>query len=228
MSRKCPDIPADWLEYLGGEFAKDYMKKLKRFLTDRITQGKTIYPHGSEIFTAFNLTPFENVNVVILGQDPYHGPGQAHGLCFSVRKGVAPPPSLINIYREVCDDVGIGYPHHGNLEGWARQGVLLLNSVLTVERNRAASHQNCGWEIFTDKVVEVLNEKRRNIVFLLWGGYAQRKGLAIDEKKHKVFRSPHPSPLSAHRGFFGQRQFSGTNKYLESMGKHPIDWTLPE
>ena len=228
MSRKRPELPEDWLEHLDGEFSKDYMLGLKKFLADQIAQGKTIYPHGSEIFTAFNLTPFESVNVVILGQDPYHGPGQAHGLCFSVKRGVQPPPSLANIYREVHDDLGIDPPSHGNLENWARQGVLLLNAVLTVEQARAASHRECGWEIFTDRVIDVLNKKRQNVVFLLWGSYAQKKGEAIDNARHKIFRSPHPSPLSAHRGFFGRRQFSGANEYLESVGKPPIDWSLPK
>ena len=223
---KVPNLPDDWFDYLGPEFEKDYMVKLKSFLLRELSKGKVIYPHGSEIFASFNLTPLESVKVVILGQDPYHGPRQAHGLCFSVKKHVPPPPSLVNIYKEIQDDLSLASPSHGYLESWAKQGVLLLNSVLTVEQSKAASHQGQGWETFTDKVVHVLNEKRDHLVFLLWGGHARRKGAAIDSKRHKVLTAPHPSPLSAHRGFFGCRHFSKSNQYLEEMGKTPVNWGL--
>ena len=223
---KTPDLPEDWMVHLGPEFHKDYMAELRTFLAQELSRGKVIYPHGREIFASFNLTPLERVKVVVLGQDPYHGPGQAHGLCFSVRKGVPLPPSLVNIYQEIQEDLGLEPAHHGFLEGWAKQGVLLLNSVLTVECHRAASHRDRGWEVFTDKVVEVLNEKREHLVFFLWGSYAQRKGAVIDPSRHKVLKSPHPSPLSAHRGFFGCHHFSSANHYLESVGLGPIDWAL--
>ena len=223
---KTPQLPKDWMAHLGPEFEKDYMVQLRGFLAKELSQGKVIYPHGREIFASFNLTPLEQVKVVVLGQDPYHGPNQAHGLCFSVKKGVPPPPSLVNIFQEIQEDIGLTPPSHGFLEGWAKQGVLLLNSVLTVERHRAASHRNRGWEEFTDKVVEVLTKNREHLVFFLWGSYAQRKGIVIDTSKHKVLTSPHPSPLSAHRGFFGCRHFSTANRYLESVGLGPVDWAL--
>ena len=223
---KISNLPKDWSEFLGLEFEKDYMVKLKSFLSRELSLGKIIYPHGREMFTSFNLTPLESVKVVILGQDPYHGPRQAHGLCFSVKRDIPPPPSLVNIYKEIQSDLGIAPPLHGHLENWAKQGVLLLNSVLTVEKFRAASHQGQGWEIFTDKVVDVLNKQQEHLVFLLWGSHAQRKGAAIDSKRHKVLKAPHPSPLSAHRGFFGCRHFSDTNRYLEEKGKAPINWSL--
>ncbi len=185
-----------------------------------------IFPPGDEIFLAFNCTPFENVKVVILGQDPYHGPGQAHGLSFSVPVGVRPPPSLMNIYKELKADLQIPPPSHGNLKAWAEQGVLLLNAVLTVEKNRPASHQSQGWEQFTDAAVKVLNDQRTHLVFILWGAYAQQKGKIIDRQKHCVIESPHPSPFSANRGFFGSRPFSRSNAYLVQNGIAPIDWHL--
>ena len=223
---KIPKLPPDWWKHLSPEFEKGHMIKLKDFLKGELNRGKIIYPHGSEIFTAFNLTPLTSVKVVILGQDPYHGPRQAHGLCFSVKKGIEPPPSLLNIYQEIHADLGIAPPAHGFLEHWAKQGVLLLNAVLTVERYRAASHRGRGWEDFTDTVVHILNEESKHLVFLLWGSYAQKKGDSIDPTRHKILKAPHPSPLSAHRGFFGCRHFSKTNQYLESVGKKPIDWSL--
>lgn len=209
------------------EFDKDYMTHLRSFLKSEYDRKKTIYPKGSEYFAAFELTPFEKVKVVILGQDPYHGPSQAHGLCFSVRPGVRRPPSLQNIYKELESDLGIKPVQHGYLEHWARQGVLLLNSVLTVEQGRAASHQKKGWENFTDRAIKALNDQREHIAFVLWGAYAQKKGAFIDRTKHLVIESVHPSPLSAHRGFFGSKPFSRINQYLEQTGQEPIDWALP-
>ena len=213
-----------WLSQLSEEFDKPYMQSLRSFLIGEKSKGKTIYPRGAEYFAALNSTPLEDVKVVILGQDPYHG-GQAHGLCFSVKQGVAPPPSLVNIFKEISDDLGDPnqFPH-GCLDNWAKQGVLLLNSVLTVERHRAASHQGKGWETFTDRIIEILSRDREGCVFLLWGSYAQRKGSVIDEFKHLVLKSPHPSPLSAHRGFLGCKNFSKCNEYLIAQGKTPIDW----
>ncbi|HET8705552.1 MAG TPA: uracil-DNA glycosylase, partial [Pseudomonadales bacterium] len=190
--------------------------------------GAVIYPRGDEYFNALDSTPFNKVKVVILGQDPYHGPGQAHGLCFSVRKGVPFPPSLRNIFEEIKRDLGIAPPRHGCLEHWAAQGVLLLNAVLTVEEGQAAAHAGKGWEHFTDRVVRELSEHRSNLVFLLWGGYAQKKGAVIDRDKHLVLETVHPSPLSAHRGFFGSGHFSKTNQYLVEHGQLPIDWSLPD
>lgn len=217
-----------WKRQLIEEFTAPYMQELRVFLKNEIDAGKTLYPKPSEWFSAFEHTPFEKVKVVILGQDPYHGPGQAHGLCFSVKPGVPPPPSLVNIYKEMKADLGITQPKHGYLMSWADQGVLLLNSVLTVRDGQPASHQKKGWERFTDKAVHLLNEKRENIVFVLWGAYAQKKGEFIDRKKHLVLAGPHPSPLSASRGFFGSRPFSQINKYLESKNIEPIRWQLPE
>lgn len=221
-----PNIRLDdsWLKYLQSEFSQPYMIAIKKFLQEEIQKGKTIYPRGGEIFAALNHTPFEKVRVVILGQDPYHGEGQAHGLCFSVRPGVRPPPSLQNIFKELNTDIGMATPKSGNLEGWADQGVLLLNAVLTVERDRAASHQGRGWERFTDKIVSVLNERRRDLVFMLWGSYAQNKGAIIDRNRHLVLSTVHPSPLSAHRGFLGCGHFSAANRYLVAKGFEPIDW----
>lgn len=216
-----------WKEHLLAEFSSPYMVRLKSFLQDQYASQKVIFPKGSEYFAALDLTPFADVKVVILGQDPYHGPGQAHGLCFSVRPGVPPPPSLVNIYKEMKSDLGIEQPKHGYLVSWAQQGVLLLNAVLTVEAGRAASHQNQGWEAFTDRIIRLLNEKRDGIVFVLWGSYAQKKAEMIDQSRHLVLRAPHPSPLSAHRGFFGSRPFSKINAYLRSKGKTEIDWRLP-
>lgn len=217
-----------WLAQLEGEFAQPYMRNLKAFLLARKQQGKTIYPAGSEYFSAFEHAPIDRVKVVILGQDPYHGPGQAHGLSFSVPAGMKQPPSLVNIFKEIEDDQGIPPPRHGCLYHWANQGVLLLNSVLTVERAAAASHQGKGWERFTDQVIHVLNDQRDGLVFLLWGSYAQRKGAFIDQRRHLVLKAPHPSPLSAYRGFFGCRHFSKTNAYLRDQRKTEIDWSLPQ
>ncbi len=216
-----------WLEVIGEEFEKPYMQALKAFLKAEKRAGKTIYPSGSNWFNAFNSTPFEQVKVVILGQDPYHGPGQAHGLCFSVLPGVRFPPSLLNIFKEIKQDLGIPMPANGCLQHWAEQGVLLLNATLTVEQTKAGSHQGKGWEQFTDRAILALNEGREGLVFLLWGSYAQKKGQFIDAEKHLVLKAPHPSPLSAHRGFLGCGHFSKTNQYLESKGKEPIDWCLP-
>ncbi|MBO6702927.1 MAG: uracil-DNA glycosylase [Pseudomonadales bacterium] len=217
-----------WLSQLEEEFSEVYMQDLRRFLVEENSKGKVIYPAGSEYFNALNSTPFDAVKVVILGQDPYHGPNQAHGLCFSVRDGVAPPPSLVNIFKEIQSDLGYSPSdfQHGCLESWAAQGVLLLNSVLTVERHKAASHQGKGWETFTDKIVEKLSAREKPCVFLLWGSYAQKKGAVIDTNRHKVFKAPHPSPLSAHRGFFGCKHFSACNRALESLGDAPIDWRV--
>lgn len=218
----------EWKAALAEEFLAPYMHDLRAFIEQEKKAGKTIYPPGSEIFNALNTTPLSRVKVVILGQDPYHGAGQAHGLCFSVRRSVMLPPSLQNIYKEIQADLGIMPARHGDLTHWAEQGVLLLNSVLTVQAGQAASHQGRGWETFTDAVIRVLNEEREHIVFLLWGSYAQRKGRFIDTKKHLVLRSVHPSPLSANRGgWFGCRHFSQTNRYLEAHGQAPIDWSLP-
>jgi uracil-DNA glycosylase len=217
-----------WLEPLRGEFEQPYMADLKRFLVTEKERGKHIFPKGANWFRALDLTPLENVRVVILGQDPYHGPGQAHGLCFSVPDGVPPPPSLVNIYKELESDLGIQRPRHGLLEHWARQGVLLLNSVLTVEMGQAASHRDRGWERFTDRIIAEVNAKAEPVVFLLWGSYAQKKAAFVDTSKHLVLKAPHPSPLSAHSGFFGCRHFSRANAFLESRGLKPIDWALPE
>jgi len=217
-----------WLNHLGDQFEQEYMHRLRQFLLTRKEHHTVTYPPGAQIFNALNSTPFDDVRVVILGQDPYHGPGQAHGLCFSVLPGVRIPPSLSNIYREIEADMGIVKPHHGYLQSWAEQGVLLLNSVLTVDRGQAGSHQGKGWESFTDAIVELLNDKRENLVFLLWGSYAMKKGAVIDTKKHLVLKAPHPSPLSAHRGFLGCRHFSSANGYLREHQQPEIDWSVPE
>ena len=219
-----PQIDSSWMEKLGSEFEQEYMKSLRAFLIGEKAQGKAIYPPGSLWFEAFNQTPFDRVRVVILGQDPYHGPNQAHGLCFSVLPGIPVPPSLVNIYRELYSDVGIERSNSGDLRSWAQQGVLLLNATLTVEAHKAGSHQNKGWEAFTDAAVEALNQHRSSLVFLLWGSYAQKKGAKIDCSRHLVLRAPHPSPLSAHRGFLGCRHFSQTNEYLRNQGLEEIDW----
>lgn len=213
-----------WKSRLASEFAQPYMVALRQFLLERKRQGAVIYPPGDLIFNALNTTPFEQVKVVILGQDPYHGPGQAHGLCFSVQDGVALPPSLVNIYKELSADLGVEPPLSGNLQGWAEQGVLLLNAVLTVERGQAGAHQGKGWERFTDRIVSELNESPAGIVFMLWGSYAMKKGAVIDRDRHLVLTAPHPSPLSAHRGFFGCRHFSKANDWLEQKGRTPVDW----
>jgi len=221
-------LESSWLAALGGEFERPYMLELREFLLREKRAGKRIFPRGDEFFNAFQHTPLERVKVVILGQDPYHGVGQAHGLCFSVRAGVAVPPSLQNIYRELNEELGLPVPAHGDLTAWADRGVLLLNSVLSVECARAASHQGKGWETFTDRVIEVINERREGVVFMLWGSYAQRKGAIIDGDRHCVLRAPHPSPLSAHRGFFGCGHFIAANEYLAARGVEPVDWRLPE
>lgn len=221
-------MESSWKELLAHEFKKEYMTSLKSFLKEEYKKGRTIYPQKSKYFEAFNRTPFSQVKVVILGQDPYHGPGQAHGLCFSVGLDVPPPPSLKNIFKELREDLGILPPNHGYLASWADQGVLLLNSVLTVERKKPASHQKRGWERFTDEVIRLLNEKKEHVVFLLWGSYAQEKGKQVDETKHLVLKTSHPSPFSADRGFLGSSCFSKTNEYLNSHKKGAIDWSLPK
>ena len=217
-----------WLERIGGEFDERYMADLKRFLAAEREQGRRIFPKGSDWFRALDLTPLDKVRVVILGQDPYHGEGQAHGLCFSVRPGVRTPPSLVNIYKELESDLDIQPQRHGFLEHWAKQGVLLLNSVLTVEMGRAASHRGRGWERFTDRIVREVNAKEEPVVFMLWGSYAQKKAGFVDQARHLVLKAPHPSPLSAHSGFFGCRHFSKANAFLESRWREPIDWALPD
>lgn len=217
-----------WKAPLLPEFEADYMARLEAFLLGEKAAGKQIFPNSEEWFRALELTPLEKVRVVILGQDPYHAPGQAHGLCFSVQPGVRPPPSLVNIYKELQTDLGISRPHHGFLEHWATQGVLLLNSVLTVEMTKAASHRGKGWEKFTDAVIRLVNAKADPVVFMLWGNYAQKKADFVDSGRHLVLKAAHPSPLSAHSGFLGCRHFSQCNAFLESKGLTPIDWALPE
>lgn len=219
-------LDPSWQAVLKDEFSKPYMQELRKFLLQEKQAGKQIYPPGNLIFNALNSTPLDKVSVVILGQDPYHNPGQAHGLCFSVLPGVDPPPSLLNIYKELQRDCGFTPPQHGHLQSWAEQGVLLLNTVLTVERFKAASHQGKGWEQFTDRIVSVLNEKCEHLVFLLWGSHAQKKGQHISRTRHLVLESPHPSPLSAHRGFLGNSHFSRTNAYLQQQGRPGINWQL--
>ncbi|MDF1629269.1 MAG: uracil-DNA glycosylase [Alcanivoracaceae bacterium] len=218
-------LEAGWKQALAGEFSSDYMMQLRAFLRAEKQQGKEIYPPGPLIFNAFEHTPFDQVKVVILGQDPYHGPGQAHGLCFSVPDGVRPPPSLVNIFKEIERDLAKPVSKNGNLEHWADQGVLLLNATLTVEKGLAGSHQRKGWEVFTDAVIDQLNRERDGIVFMLWGSYAQKKGALIDRQRHLVLTAPHPSPLSAHRGFLGCGHFSKANEYLIAQGKKPVDWS---
>ena len=220
-------IGESWKAPLAAEFSDPYMADLKRFLLEQKQEGRRIFPKGAEYFRALDLTPLDEVRVVILGQDPYHGEGQAHGLCFSVQPGVRIPPSLVNIYKEMQEDLGIAPARHGFLEHWAKQGVLLLNSVLTVEMGRAASHQGRGWERFTDAVIRAVNEQEKPVVFILWGSYAQKKAAFVDRSRHLVLRSPHPSPLSAHNGFFGSRPFSKANAFLVEHGRKPIDWQLP-
>ncbi len=221
-------LEPSWLAQLAPEFEQPYMRELRAFLQAEKQQGRRIFPAGSEYFNAFEHTPLAAVKVVILGQDPYHGPGQAHGLCFSVRPGVAIPPSLQNIYKEIHAELGLPIPAHGCLTSWADQGVLLLNSVLTVQAGQAASHQGRGWETFTDRVIDVINRECEAVVFMLWGAYAQRKGAIIDSERHCVLKAPHPSPLSAHRGFFGCGHFSSANEYLVARGRGAIDWAVPE
>lgn len=220
-------LEPSWKARVGGWLQRQDMRELSGFLRERKATGASIFPPGPEIFAAFDATPFDAVKVVVLGQDPYHGEGQAHGLCFSVRPGVPVPPSLLNIYKEIRRDLGIAPPDHGYLMPWARRGVLLLNAVLTVEAGRPGSHQGKGWEAFTDHVVDVLNREREGLVFLLWGSYAQAKGRVIDPRRHRVLRTTHPSPLSAHRGFLGSGHFSAANDSLARRGETPIDWSLP-
>ncbi|MES2158636.1 MAG: uracil-DNA glycosylase [Pseudomonadota bacterium] len=217
-----------WRIALADQFAAPHMAGLKSFLESEKAAGKRIFPKGSEYFRALDLTPLDQVKVVILGQDPYHGEGQAHGLCFSVQPGVRTPPSLVNIYKELESDLGLPRPRHGFLEHWARQGVLLLNSVLTVEMSRAASHQGKGWEIFTDAIIRTVAQQDQPVVFLLWGAYAQRKAAFVDQDRHLVLKAAHPSPLSAHNGFHGCRHFSQANAFLEAHGRGAIDWSLPD
>lgn len=227
-SNSAVKIDPAWMNVIGGEFEQSYMKALKEFLRQEKTTGQTVYPKSGDIFNALNITPFDKVEVVILGQDPYHGPNQAHGLAFSVRAGVALPPSLVNIYKEIESEFGVAMPRRGDLTGWARQGVLLLNATLTVQAERAGSHQGRGWEQFTDAVIRALNDRGEHIVFMLWGAYAQKKGAFIDRHKHLVLQAPHPSPLSAHRGFLGCGHFMKANEYLAQHGRKPIDWTVVE
>lgn len=216
-----------WRTALADQFAAPHMAGLKAFLESEKAAGKRIFPKGSAYFRALDLTPLDRVKVVILGQDPYHGEGQAHGLCFSVQPGVRIPPSLVNIYKELESDLGLPRPRHGFLEHWAQQGVLLLNSVLTVEMGRAASHQGKGWEIFTDAIIRTVAQQEQLVVFLLWGAYAQRKAAFVDQDRHLVLKAAHPSPLSAHNGFLGCRHFSKANAFLEAHGRGAIDWALP-
>jgi len=221
------EMEPSWLEILGDEFNKDYMLKLKQFLKEEKVAGYKIYPRGSDIFNAFWKTPFTDLKVVILGQDPYHGANQAHGLSFSVQKGINPPPSLKNIYKELATDIpGFTIPITGDLTEWAEQGVLLLNATLTVRDSSPASHQKRGWEQFTDKVIKTISDKKEGIVFILWGSYAQAKAELIDQTKHFIIKSPHPSPFSADRGFFGSKPFSKTNGILKKEGKKEIDWQI--
>ena len=227
MSEHPVRLEPPWKARIGESLTRPDMQALADFLRAEKQAGKVIYPPGPEIFAAFDHTPFDAVRVVILGQDPYHGPGQAHGLCFSVRPGVPPPPSLQNIFKEIRRDLGFPAPDHGCLTPWADRGVLLLNSVLTVQQGLAASHQGKGWEGFTDAAIDALNREREGLVFMLWGSYAQRKGQLIDARRHCVLKSVHPSPLSAHRGFIGCGHFSAANQYLESRGVGAIDWSLP-
>lgn len=223
---KTIDLHPSWLAHLAAEFEQPYMKQLKAFLLAQKKQGKVIYPASKNIFNAFNSTPLDQVKVVILGQDPYHGPNQAHGLCFSVQPGVATPPSLQNMFKELRRDLGFEIPTHGCLQSWANQGVLLLNATLTVEQAMAGSHQGQGWENFTDKAIQLVNDQCQGVVFLLWGSYAQKKSAFINTHKHLVLKAPHPSPLSAHRGFLGCGHFSAANQYLEICRKSAIDWRL--
>ncbi len=227
MSEQQVRLEPSWKARVGDYLSRPEMLRLSEFLRAELRAGKTIYPPPRCIFAALDATPFDQVKVVILGQDPYHGPGQAHGLCFSVLPGVPPPPSLENIFAEIRRDLGVARPDHGCLIPWARQGVLLLNSVLTVERGLAGSHQGKGWEGFTDNIIDHLNREREGLVFLLWGSYAQAKGALIDARRHRVLKAPHPSPLSAHRGFIGCGHFSKANQWLSELSRPAIDWSLP-
>ena len=219
-------LNSEWLEVLSDEFDKEYIKNLKQFILQQKSSGQTVFPHSSNIFNALDSTPISRVKVVILGQDPYHGPNQAHGLCFSVNKEIKIPPSLRNIYKELNQDIGFVIPEHGNLQSWANQGVLLLNSVLTVNQAQAGSHQGQGWETFTDRVIAELNKRHQHIVYMLWGAYAQKKGVNIDKNNNLVLKSVHPSPLSAHRGFIGCNHFSQCNNYLAANNKAAINWQI--
>lgn len=219
-------IESSWKEVLKDEFSKPYFQQVVMHIKTEKSQGKVIYPPGPYIFNAFNTTPVDHVKVVILGQDPYHGPGQAHGLCFSVQNGVAPPPSLINIFKELHDDIGVEIPNHGNLTHWAQQGVFLLNASLTVRSGEPMSHAKIGWATFTDTVIRRISDLKAHVVFMLWGKFAQEKKILIDETKHLVLRAAHPSPLSAHAGFLGCRHFSKANEWLISKGIDPVDWKL--
>ncbi len=219
-------IHPSWYNVLHHEFEKEYFGQIKSKIRQEKQEGKTIYPKGAHIFAAYNSTPFDEVKVVLLGQDPYHGPNQAHGLSFSVQDGVKPPPSLKNIFKELHNDLNSSIPQEGNLQSWAHQGVLLLNSILTVRANEAASHRNIGWEQFTDATIQALSQQRAHLVFLLWGRFAQEKARLIDAEKHLILQSAHPSPFSAHKGFLGNGHFSKTNDYLVQYGKTAIDWTL--
>ena len=226
MDVKDVKIAESWKKVLKEEFQKSYFDEIVMFLkTERLT-GKTIYPPGNLIFNAFDKTPFDDVRVVILGQDPYHGPGQAHGLCFSVQDGVKPPPSLVNIYKELNKDLGIPIPQTGNLTPWAEHGVMLLNAILTVRANEPASHSKIGWENFTDAVIRKISDEKENVVFMLWGKFAQEKQILIDATKHLVLKAAHPSPFSADKGFFGCRHFSKANDYLVKANREPVDWKL--
>ncbi|WP_372016739.1 uracil-DNA glycosylase [Pseudoxanthomonas sp. 10H] len=220
-------LEPSWKARIGDWLLRPDMQALSEFLRQRKAAGARIYPPGPQIFSAFEATPFDQVKVVVLGQDPYHGPGQAHGLCFSVLPGVPVPPSLLNIYKELEAGLGLPRPDHGCLLPWARRGVLLLNAVLTVEEGRAGAHQGKGWEGFTDRAIEALASEREGLVFMLWGSYAQAKGKVIDPRRHRVLKAPHPSPLSAHRGFLGCGHFAAANEYLGRRGQAPVDWSLP-
>ena len=220
-------IDGSWKQILKDEFNKPYFEQIALHIKTEKSQGKIIYPPGSLIFNAFNTTPFDKVKVVILGQDPYHGPGQAHGLCFSVQNGVPPPPSLVNIFKELQEDIGVPVPDHGNLTHWAEQGVFLLNVSLTVRAAEPMSHSKIGWAQFTDEVIKKISSEKKNVVFILWGKFAQEKKFLIDETKHCILKAAHPSPLSAHAGFFGCKHFSKANTWLMSNGIDPIDWKLP-
>ena len=221
-------LDPSWLKVLQPQFEAPYMQELRSFLVKEREAGKQIFPKGSEWFHALDATPLDKVRAVILGQDPYHNDGQAHGLCFSVKPGVQTPPSLVNIYKEMQSDLGLPPPRHGHLEHWAQQGVLMLNAVLTVEAHRAASHQGKGWEKFTDEIIRQVNNLDRPVVFILWGSYAQKKASFVDATRHLVIKSAHPSPLSAHNGFFGSKPFSRANAFLRAQGQPEIDWKLPD
>ena len=220
------NLTTTWKDILGEEKEKEYFKNILSFIENERKQGKIIYPPNKDMFNAFSYTPFDKLKVVLIGQDPYHGPNQAHGLSFSVKEGIAFPPSLQNIFKELHDDIGCDIPKSGSLVKWAKEGVLLLNAVLSVEANKAASHENIGWQQFTDYVISRINEEKEGLIFILWGGFAKRKCQMIDKKKHFILEAPHPSPLSCYRGFFGSKPFSKTNEILRKLGKEEIDWDL--